>query len=230
VGRKASLYVDLVIALGAATLILAATSRETVEPVRFLTFLVLAVMASTMKVRLPGIEGTYSPDFLLLLLGIVELGFGPTVIMAVCCAMVQCVWNAERKPPAHQLAFNVANLCVSIAAAYYSYHVASRWLSEEHEVFLLPVAAAVYFAVNSLLVSGILSLLEGRPMLKVWQTCFLWAFPYYLIGSDIVIRMAIAGRAGDWRVSLLGLPLMYLANVSYKLIVQQYKSRALKVE
>jgi hypothetical protein len=108
VGRKASLYVDFVIALGSATLILAATSWETVGPVRFLTFLVLAVIAATMKVRLPGIEGTYSPDFLLLLLGIAELGFGQTVIMAVCCALVQCVWNAERKPPVHQVAFNVA--------------------------------------------------------------------------------------------------------------------------
>jgi hypothetical protein len=84
--------------------------------------------------------------------------------------------------------------------------------------------------VNSLLVSGIISMLQERSFLKVWQTCFLWPFPYYLIGSDIVIRMAIASRAGDWKVSLLGLPLMYLAYVSYKLIVERFKPRALEVE
>jgi hypothetical protein len=222
-GGKASLYVDFVIALGLGTLILAATSSwETVEPSRFFTFLVLAVIGSTMKVRLPGIEGTYSPDFLFLLLGIVELGFAQTVLMAVCCAVVQCVWRPERRPPIRQVAFNVASLSASVGLAYYSYHWAAHWRSDEHSVFLLPLAAAVYFAVNTLLVSGILSILQGKPILKVWQTWFLWAFPYYLVGSDIAIWMANSTRAGDWKISLVGLPLMYLSYISYRLIVRQY--------
>lgn len=197
------------------------------DPSRFLAFLVLAAIGSTMKVRLPDIEGTYSPDFLLLLLGVVELSFTQTVTMAGCCAIVQCIWKPEKRPPVRQVAFNVANLCTSVGLAYGAYHLAARWRPDIRDVLLLPLAAAVYFAVNTLLVSGILSILKGEPILKVWQTWFLWAFPYYLVGSDIAIWMANASRNGDWKVSLLGLPLMYLAYVSYKLIVRRYKTRGI---
>lgn len=175
-----------------------------------------------MKVRLPGVEGTYSPGFLLLLLGIVELGFGQTVLIAACSAMVQCIWKAQKRPSLRQVAFNMSNLCASIALAYYSYHLAARWRSEQNDAFLLPLAAAVYFAANTLFVSGIVSIVQGASLLKVWQTWLLWAFPYYLVGSDIAIWMANSSRAGDWKGPLLGLPLMYLAFVSYRLIVRQY--------
>jgi len=176
-----------------------------------------------MKVKVPGVPGTYSPGFLLLLLGIVELGFGQTVLMAACSAAVQSVWKAKQRPSLRQVAFNMSNLCASVALAYYSYHLAARWRSGQNDVFLLPLAASVYFAANTLLVSGIISVVEGAPFLKVWQTWLLWAFPYYLVGSDIAIWMANSSRAGDWKGSLLGLPLMYLAFVSYRLIVHQYR-------
>jgi hypothetical protein len=220
---KASLYVDFVIALGLATLILAATSSSG-DSSRFLPLLALAMIGSTMKVRLPGMEGTYSPDFLFLLLGILELDLGQTVLMAACCAIVQCAWRPQRRPSARQVAFNAANLCASVALAYFCYHSAANWRPGERAVFLLPLAAVVYFAVNTLLVSGILCLLEGRPILKAWQT-WLWALPYCLLGSYVAIWMDSASRARDSKFLLVGLPLMYLAYLSYKAIVRQRRPR-----
>jgi len=201
-------------------MILAATTPESLDPARFFTFLILAMAGSMMKVRLPGIEGTFSPDFLLILVGIVELGLGQTVVMAACCATMQSMWKAEKRPSLRQVAFNVASVSASVAMAHYSYHLIARLRPDQREVVMLLFAAAVYFAVNTLLVSGILSIVESKPILKVWQTWFLWAFPLYLVGAGIAIGMARGIATSDWKISLVSLPLMILAYISYRSIVR----------
>ena len=220
--RKAHLYVASTIAIGLLVLTSAVTSWQAGDVPRFLTYLVLAMVASTLKVRLPAIEATFSADFVMILLAIAELGFGQTVVLASCCAVVQTSWNPEKLPSPSQLAFNVGNLAISSAAAYNLYHTAIGSLSGEYIVILLPFAASIYFVANTLIVSGVLSILQGRRVSDLWQKCFIWSFPYYLIGAAVTLWMTSANQRVSWRMSLLVLPLMYLAYVSYKLIVRQY--------
>src|SRR5205823_5884734 len=70
----------------------------------------------------------------------------------------------------------------------------------------MAMAAAVYFATNTCLVSGILSLLQGTRLAVVCQTWYLWSFPYYLIGAALVILLPGA-RPEAW---IILLPLAYL--------------------
>ena len=221
--RNAHLYVAFIIALGLLSLIFAGSSWDTKDVPRFIAYAALAAAASTLKVRLPGIEGTFSADFLFILIGIMELGLAETVIIAGCCAIVQCVWNAEKRPTPIQVVFNVANLATSAAAAYKLYHLIADSLAGEHALVLFPLAASAYFATNTLIVSGILSILQRKSVLEVWQSWFLWSFPYYLVGSAIAGWMTDSNRHLDWKLSLLVLPVMYLAYVSYKLIVRQHR-------
>jgi Ca2+/Na+ antiporter len=67
------------------------------------------------------------------------------------------------------------------------------------------------------LISGVLCLVEGKPLAKIWQQCFLWTFPYYLVGSAIAGLVSVSNRAVGWEVSLLILPLMYLVYLFYRL-------------
>jgi len=48
-----------------------------------------------------------------------------------------------------------------------------------------PLATCFYFTSNTPLVSGVLALVETKPLLSVWKQCYLWSFPYYLIGASI---------------------------------------------
>ncbi len=82
-----------------------------------------------------------------------------------------------------QVSFNVANLIVSATVAYRAYHLLAELVPNGEAFILLPLAASLYFATNTLLVSGILGIIEQKPIFTMWQTWFLWSFPYYLVGS-----------------------------------------------
>ena len=74
----------------------------------------LAIPAACLKVSLPGITGTMSVLFVLLLAGIANLGLPETLIIGSTCALVQSFWHAKVRPRAVQLAFSIANIAIAI--------------------------------------------------------------------------------------------------------------------
>jgi len=51
--------------------------------------LLAALLASSLKVTLPGIDGTLSVNFLFTLLGILELGLPETLLIVLACVLVR---------------------------------------------------------------------------------------------------------------------------------------------
>ena len=67
---RATTYVGCVIAAGSLAAYPALAHWECADPLRFATYLLLALVAGALKVRLPGMTGTFSLNFLLVLIGI----------------------------------------------------------------------------------------------------------------------------------------------------------------
>ena len=67
-----------------------------------------------MKLRLPGLAGTYSLNFLFVLIGIAYLGLPGTRVAGCAAVVAQSVWNTQRRPTLVQVLFNMANLAISI--------------------------------------------------------------------------------------------------------------------
>src|SRR5205823_6102168 len=103
----AKAYIMLVVALGAAAFGHGISQWNLHDPTRFICYLLLAIPASCLKVRLPGITGTMSVLFVFLLAGIVELGVPETLVIAAVCTMIQCCWRAKVRPRPVQLVFTV---------------------------------------------------------------------------------------------------------------------------
>src|SRR5438046_9069989 len=79
---KAKIYIGLVIILGFALLAGSVALRSDFPDMpRYISYLLLALLASTFKVRLPGITGTISVNFLLFLIGIAEFTVTEAVTM-----------------------------------------------------------------------------------------------------------------------------------------------------
>src|SRR5260370_25231287 len=91
------------------------------ELVRFFCYFSLAVPASCLKVRLPGITGTMSTLFVFLLAGIVDLGLPETLLIGIVCATVQNLWHAKVRPRAIQLLFSAANISSAVWLAHFVY-------------------------------------------------------------------------------------------------------------
>ena len=125
------------------------------------------------------------------------------------------------RDPLVQVMFNVAALALSIAAAYQVSHVVLALARVDSVPVLLALAACLYFVSNTLLISGVLCLLDKKPLTTIWQQCYLWSFPYYLVGSVIAGLVTMSSRAVGWEASLLVLPLMYLVYLFYRFYLQR---------
>jgi hypothetical protein len=74
---------------GAGVLALAISQWHTDDPVRFAVFFSLALMASALKVKLPGLDGTYALSFVFVLVAVAEFTFSEAVLLAASAALVQ---------------------------------------------------------------------------------------------------------------------------------------------
>ena len=219
--NRAKAYIGSVAVVGFTLLAVGLFRREFSDLPRFLSYLMLALLSSTLKVRLPRITGTISVNFLFILIAIAEFSFSETIVLGCAAAFLQSVWRAKQEPRPVQILFNVACLAVSIAVAYAGSHFAVSIARADSLAVLMGVAACLFFIVNTGLVAGVLSLVERKPLAKIWRHCHTWLFPYYLVGASIAGLICVANRAAGWKVSLLLLPVMYLTYLCYRLYVER---------
>jgi diguanylate cyclase (GGDEF)-like protein/putative nucleotidyltransferase with HDIG domain len=183
---------------------------------RYVCFLAIALAASVLKVHLPGIKATMSANFLFILIGVIDLSYSETLFMGCLGGLVQTLWHAEPRPRPIQWLFNLANLALSITAAEMVFHSQFVLKFGFQWPLLLAGAATAYFAFNTLSVSGIIAMTEKRNPVQVWKECYLWAFPYYLLGALIAGGASIVNRKFGWQFALLVFPIVYWIYRSYR--------------
>ena len=220
-------YIAVIVLCGLSVLSFTILHGKSHNPVKFLCYLVIALVASRLKVNLPGITGTMSVNFLFLLLGVLELSLSETMAMGCAAAVVQCL-GRERPVPV-QVAFNVCSTALAIAATFFAYHL---WLNRfiHNPSTLLFVATCIYFVSNTLPVAAVISLTERRSLRKIWSECYFWSFPYYLVGAGVVGSMSWLHDFADWQTSLLTLPVVYLIYRSYRLYLGKLEDEKRHVE
>jgi len=216
--NNAKAYISLVSAAGIAAMVYAFLDPPwSHDPFRFITYLLLSLLAATLKLRLPGLTGTMSIGFVLVLLGISEFTLAETMLIACAGVTVQCLWRAKPRPALVQVLFSVSAVATSLTLAYGCCQFVRAEFHAESVSIVLAVATCLYFVANSLLVSGVLSLVKREPLRVVWQQCYLFAFPYYLLGGALAGLMAATGHEYGWRPPLLILPVMGMAFLFYRL-------------
>ena len=212
---RAKLYINSTIVAGLALLAgCLLFEREFRDPSRYFGYLALACLGSTLKIKLPKIRGTMSINFLFILIGVAELTIAKTITLGVVAALIQCLWKARKQPALIQVLFNLSTVVTSIAIAFSASHAL---VNGENLPVLLAVAVGVYFVANTGMISLVLSLTEEKLFTKVWRQCYLWSFPYYLMGAAIACAITVSSRTVGWKPSLLMLPLMYLVYSYYRL-------------
>src|ERR1700724_3472964 len=75
------------------------------EPARFVTCLVLALLGSTFKIRLPRMQGNISISFVLALIAIAQMTLTESLIVGVLATLVQCLWRTRKQPTPSQVLF-----------------------------------------------------------------------------------------------------------------------------
>lgn len=213
---RATSFISLQIVLGLPLAAYAFLHWNPESELRFVCFFIVALAASLLKVRLPGIEATMSANFLFILVGILDLSFPETLLMGCFGGLVQSIWQSKPKPRLIQVLFNFANLSISIAAADFVFHSKFAIHLGLGWPLLLATASTSYFAINTMSVSGIIAITQKRNPIAVWKECYLWSFPYYLLGALVAGGVSVMNRALGWQFAILVLPVVYFIYRSYR--------------
>src|SRR5580658_4390468 len=116
--RRATVYIATIVFAGTIILNHGLWNWTTHDWPRYISYCAIALLASGMKVTLPGISGTMSMNFLFVLIGISEFSLAETLTMGCMGMLVQSVFYVKNRLRAVQVAFNVASMACSIEASY----------------------------------------------------------------------------------------------------------------
>jgi diguanylate cyclase (GGDEF)-like protein/putative nucleotidyltransferase with HDIG domain len=223
-------FVGLTALSGTAVLVYSLWHWQSADLTRFFCYLAVALLASVLKVQLPGIDGTMSVNFLFILMGVMELSLAETLVIGCAATLLQSIWHLGKRLDPVKVIFNVAGMMANASAlTYVSYH----WLAVRgggNKPILLMVAALVFFFANTLPISLVIALTEGKSARKVWAECYFWSFPYYLVGAAAVGLVGVVNRQAGWATSLLVLPLIYWVYRSYRLYLGRLEAEKERVE
>lgn len=227
--NRARAFWSVICLAGFTIAVLGLSDWNSEHPVKFLAYLVTAILASRLKVQLPEINGSISISFLFILVGVVELNFAQTLTMAWAAIMMQCFNSSWRWPKLEQVAFNVASATMAVGATVFVYHgPLARWYHSP--ILLLMLAAVTYFVCNTLPVAAIIALTEGRDLRQIWSECYFWSLPYYLVGGGVAALASLANQKMGWQPTLLALPAMFLIYRSYRQYVGRLETETKHVQ
>ena len=213
----AKAYIAIIAAVATVVLIVVASRWNPENLAHFVLFFALAMVASAMKIRLPGFKTTISTNFVFILVGIALFSFGETVLIGLGGALVQSLWKTQTRPKVVQVLFNAACLTVCTAAAFWASRGVLAMLGLDSLASMMVLGACVYVVMNTGLVSLVISLAEGRPLRELWSSCYEWTFPYFLVGAAVAGLASAAGHGTNLGVTLLVVPAMYFVYLYYRM-------------
>jgi len=210
-------YIASILALGVLTILSSIPQWGNAAPGRFCVFFLIAAIGSSMKVILPGVRGTMSVGFLFVLIAVMELSLPEVLAIASVSIATQCLWQAKKRPTIVQILFNVASMCIAATATYIVYHSEALRAAGVKQVPLLALATCTQFIANTVPVASVIALNDGKPFRKLWRECYVWSFPYYLVGGVMALLFSFLSRQLGWQAAIVTLPVVYIIYRSYHL-------------
>ncbi len=212
--RATQIYLCVVVGAGVIAIGMAAVALRVSDPAAATFLTALALVASALKIEVPGVDGNISLNFVPIVLSTNLLSLPEAILLTAAAAVVQST-AFVKKFNAVRGAFNCGALAVSVALA----GLASSYLADKSPLIQMALSACVYYVVNSALVTIVAGLAGGKPMAGVWNDCLSLYLPYFAAG--IACAMAtVSGVTVDFNRRVVQSPGFIL--LPSMLLVRQY--------
>src|SRR6266536_1552270 len=225
----ARLYITAMCATGLALITYQVVSWQSHDLVRLICYLTIAMISAGLKIKLPGVMGTMSVNFLFILIGIVNMSMAETMMIGCIGTLVQCLWKPKSGLKPIQACFSLCNSAISIYVCYSLYHLQLIQKLNSGTPILLLVTGLVFFVVNTGGIAAVISLTERTPLRKTWHNCYFWTFPFYLLGASIAWVINQVSRQ-NWEGSTLLLPVVYFIYRAYRVYLGRLEDEKKHVE
>jgi len=172
----------------------------------FLSLLAMALVASRLKVKLPGLTGNMSVNLPFIMIAVAEVSLFEALLIALLSAVAQCFPKRGGKLNLVQMLFNVSTMAVAVGTG--------GMILQAQLLFLAGVG---FFLAQTIPVASIIALTEGGRMLRIWSSIAHLSFPYYVLSAGLTSLVTTASLHIGWQIPLLILPVMYAIYRSYQL-------------
>ena len=214
--RQVKIGIVGMVLVAAGTTGYASFASHALHPYHAAAVLALAAVTSRMKLKLPGINGNMSVNLPFLLTAVLNLSALEAAIVACVSTAVQCAPKGGQRINPEQLTFNLSMMSFASSLASLAFHFAWLRNSGSSTAGLL-LAAVTMFLGQTLTVSAIVAMAEGKSTASVWWTMSELSFPYYVVSAGVASLLQSAGIHLGWGLTLGALPVMYGIHRSYKL-------------
>ena len=216
---KAKVMIGMVAVASLCALSFGVVRWQTQAWPQLMLLLAAAALSSRLKVKLPGMSSSMSGNLPVILLGVTQLGFFGSLLVAVTAAIAQSYTSGGNKTKPIQFVFNACTLLNASALAYLAYHSQMFAAHAAAQTMSLALATVTYFVANTAPVAGIISLTEGGNPFTLWHKVFLWSFPNYVIGAGLTaIFSAFSAVSGLGTLAVL-MAVLFAVYQSYKMYV-----------
>ncbi|HVG91103.1 MAG TPA: hypothetical protein VNB54_06395 [Alphaproteobacteria bacterium] len=199
----------------AAVLVNGLLHWKTSRPVELGALLIMTLVASRLKVKLPGITGTMSVNVPYLLIAAVRLNAGEALLIAALASLIQSIAALKTPSTFVQALFSSAAITNSVAAAMLAFNLSSAH-GFPGPLRIIAAGAAFFFA-NTAQIAMVLWLAEEKNPLQAWLGMARLSAPYYVLSAAVAAVACAAVQFALWGEALALLPLMYSIYSSYRL-------------
>jgi len=210
------LFIAAIVTAGSMALASGLMQWQSKDLVRFLSFLVVAAIASRLRVKLPGTTGNLSVNLPFILIALTELSFSETAVIAAASAFVQGLPSLGKRVKPVQMAFNVSTLVLAATLAQQVCSRAALIPSLGTKSLLIALAGAAFLVADTLPIAGVISLTENLKVGKVWREMLELTFCYFVLSAGVAAIAATATAYVGWLTPLVILPVMIGTYASYR--------------
>lgn len=212
---SARMFVALIVISGLLLFGDAVLNAKSMPTMKFLAFLLVACVASRLKIKLPGVTGTMSVNLPFILVAAAEMNSAEALAVGFISTFVQCLPRGKKLNLA-QAAFNCGVIILAVAAARFIFASSSVASAIGSPSLRLGVAAAAYALANTVPVAIVIGLTEGASILRTWWEMLQLSFPYLVASAGIAGVTLTLTQGTGWQVPLAVLPIMVGIFQSYR--------------
>ena len=173
---------------------------------------VFALFVSGKKVVVPRVQGNLSGGFLFTIFAVFQVSLAEALLVGLVSVVAQTKWNSRTQATLYRYLFNLSCVAGSVVTTKVAYDSLRR--SVPSEMFLLNavICGAIYFCVNTGVLSGMLSMSQKRSFPSLWRETFLWSMPLFAIGSGLMGALCVLTTVMGRSATLLIGPILILVH------------------
>lgn len=193
----------------------------------FSVYLGLVIVASGLRVRMPGGDSTISINFPFILLTIIDASPAQALVIATVSVYLQCT-RPNTRFTLQQVIFNVSNSIFSTVIAWLAYNAVLHAFNQIPPA--VGAATVAYSCVNILLVTQMISWATGQRVRDLLRETIQATAPYYLFAGFTATAVLLISEHYGWLSGLLIIPLVWACYHSVSVYVNRQEERKKHLE